>query len=195
MLRLIRRKSTVPRYYNFINGKDYHDQQFINVYDPSQGSLLAQVGRATQDTMTTAIENGHAAFETGVWSRMEASDRFRIMVKIAEKLEANVQDMAVLESLQTGRPIKEMKVQLGRVPEWIEYFASVARNFEGSCTPFKGDMLNVVQRVPLGVVGQITPWNHPVLIAIKKIAPALAAGNSVLSTHVGCGETLGIGSH
>ncbi|KAJ3110201.1 hypothetical protein HDU96_006837 [Phlyctochytrium bullatum] len=73
-----------------------------------------------------------------------------------------------------------MTTQLGRLPEWLEYFAAVARTYEGKVTPFKGDMLNVVQRVPLGVVGQITPWNHPLLIAVKKIAPALAAGNSVV---------------
>ncbi|KAJ3072667.1 hypothetical protein HK102_006186, partial [Quaeritorhiza haematococci] len=73
-----------------------------------------------------------------------------------------------------------MRAQLARLPEWIEYFASVVRTSEGAVPPFKGDMLNYVKRVPLGVVGQITPWNHPLLIAIKKIAPALAAGNSIV---------------
>jgi acyl-CoA reductase-like NAD-dependent aldehyde dehydrogenase len=74
----------------------------------------------------------------------------------------------------------DRNTQLGRLPEWLEYFAAVARTYEGRVPPFKGDMINYVKRVPLGVVAQITPWNHPLLIAIKKIAPALAAGNSIV---------------
>lgn len=89
-------------------------------------------------------------------------------------------EMAELESLQTGRPIIEMKTQLSRIPEWIEYFASICLTHQGTVPSFKGDMTNIVTRVPLGIVAQITPWNHPLLIAIKKIAPALAAGNSIV---------------
>jgi acyl-CoA reductase-like NAD-dependent aldehyde dehydrogenase len=88
--------------------------------------------------------------------------------------------MAELESLQTGRPIREMNIQLQRLPEWIEYFAAICRTHQGTVPSFKGDMVNIVTTVPLGVVGQITPWNHPLLIAIKKIAPAISAGNSVV---------------
>jgi hypothetical protein len=73
-----------------------------------------------------------------------------------------------------------MYAQLGRLPEWLEYFGSLIRVAEGTVPPFKGPYLNYVKRVPVGVVGQITPWNHPMLIAIKKIAPALAAGNSIV---------------
>ncbi len=73
-----------------------------------------------------------------------------------------------------------MNAQLGRLPEWLEYFAAVIRTHEGTCPPFKGPYVNYVKRVPLGVCAQITPWNHPMLIAIKKIAPALAAGNSIV---------------
>jgi len=73
-----------------------------------------------------------------------------------------------------------MKAQLSRVPEWLEYFASLARTHEGRVTPFKGPVVNTLTRLPLGVVVQITPWNHPLLIATKKIAAALAAGNSVI---------------
>eukprot|EP00455_Lapot_gusevi_P041735 TRINITY_DN4879_c0_g1_i12.p1 TRINITY_DN4879_c0_g1~~TRINITY_DN4879_c0_g1_i12.p1 ORF type:complete len:477 (-),score=147.15 TRINITY_DN4879_c0_g1_i12:76-1314(-) len=85
-----------------------------------------------------------------------------------------------MESQQTGRALREMNAQLGRLPEWLEHFGSVCRVSEGSVPPFKGEYLNYLQRVPLGVVAQITPWNHPLLIALKKIAPALAAGNSVV---------------
>eukprot|EP00742_Colponemidia_sp_Colp-10_P004301 GILJ01004588.1.p1 GENE.GILJ01004588.1~~GILJ01004588.1.p1 ORF type:complete len:460 (-),score=62.85 GILJ01004588.1:52-1248(-) len=73
-----------------------------------------------------------------------------------------------------------MNAQLGRLPEWLEYFGSLIRTQEGSVPPFFGPYVNYVRRIPLGVVGQITPWNHPLLIAIKKISPALAAGNSIV---------------
>ena len=69
-----------------------------------------------------------------------------------------------------------MNAQLQRLPEWLEYYAAFIRTFEDKVTPFKGNFLNIVRRIPLGIVAQITPWNHPMLIAIKKIAPALAAG-------------------
>ena len=82
--------------------------------------------------------------------------------------------------MQIGRPLREMRAQLGRAPEWFEYMASVAHTVEGSMPDFGGGYINMVQRVPLGVVGLITPWNHPLLILMKKLAAALAAGNSVV---------------
>lgn len=102
------------------------------------------------------------------------------MNRAAAMLRDDVPATAELESLQTGRAIREMRAQLLRLPEWLEYFAALVRTEEGRVPPFKGPYLNYVKRVPLGVVGQITPWNHPMLIAIKKIAPAIAAGNSVV---------------
>ena len=100
----------------------------------------------------------------------------------------------VVETLQTGRPIREMTAQLYRIPEWFEYQASLARTYQTNVLPFKvcffflqnillnykGNVLNYTTIRPLGVVGLITPWNHPLLITIKKLAPALAAGNSVI---------------
>ena len=73
-----------------------------------------------------------------------------------------------------------INLQLGRLPEWFEYFAAVIRTHEGTVPPFLGPYVNYVRRVPLGVCGLLTPWNHPMLIAIKKIAPAIATGNSVV---------------
>ena len=111
---------------------------------------------------------------------MDVRDRANIMNEAARRLRARIPDFALTESLQTGRAVREMNAQLGRLPEWLEYFAAVARTHEGTCPPFKGPYVNYVKRVPLGVCAQITPWNHPMLIAIKKIAPALAAGNSIV---------------
>jgi len=91
-----------------------------------------------------------------------------------------VPEFALIESTQTGRTLREMKAQLGRLPEWLEYFASLLRTQGGLVAPTQGPLLNYVKRIPLGVVAQITPFNHPLLIAVKKVAPALAAGNSVI---------------
>ncbi|QRW18694.1 aldehyde dehydrogenase family protein [Rhizoctonia solani] len=107
-------------------------------------------------------------------------ERSKALTRLARLLEAKVGELAEVESLQTGRTIREMKVQLGRLPEWIDYFAALVRTQQGFVAPTQGPLLNYVTRVPLGVVAQITPFNHPLLIAVKKIAPALAAGNSVI---------------
>ncbi|KAL8281121.1 hypothetical protein RQP46_006479 [Phenoliferia psychrophenolica] len=123
---------------------------------------------------------GQAAFDSGVWSRMAPADRASIMSAIARGLAARVSELAVLESMQTGRPLREMRTQLGRLPEWFEYFSALCRTEEGSVQPTRGSLLNYVRREPLGVVALITSFNHPLLISTKKLAPALAAGNSVV---------------
>lgn len=104
----------------------------------------------------------------------------KVLLEMARLLERRLPTLAAMEALQTGRALREMRAQLGRLPEWLEYFSAVGRTHEGVCPPFPGPYHNYVKRVPLGVCAQITPWNHPLLIALKKLAPALAAGNSVV---------------
>jgi acyl-CoA reductase-like NAD-dependent aldehyde dehydrogenase len=99
---------------------------------------------------------------------------------MADLLERRLPTLATIESLQTGRALREMRAQLVRLPEWLEYCAAAIRTLEGTLPPFPGPYLNYVSRVPLGVCGLLTPWNHPLLIALKKVAPALATGNSVV---------------
>jgi len=113
-------------------------------------------------------------------SHADASIRFAVLTKAANLLRSRLPEFINLETQQTGRPIREMRAQLFRIPEWLDYFAALARTHEGRVTPFKGSVINTLKRIPLGVVVQITPWNHPLLIATKKIAAALAAGNSVI---------------
>lgn len=112
--------------------------------------------------------------------------RANVLTKIAELLGQNTDRLADLEVRQIGRPRKEMRFQLSRLPEWFVYYASLLRvsgcGFGDGAPPFGGggEHVNIVKRVPLGVVAQITPFNHPLLIAVKKLAPALAAGNCVV---------------
>ena len=150
------------------------------VEDPATGKPLTEVACAGEQDMQAAVRSAQTAFDSGVWSEADPRDRAAVMLKAATALAERVPEFADLESQQTGRAIREMNAQLGRLPEWLEYFGALIRTSEGSVTPFKGPYLNYLRRVPLGVCGLITPWNHPMLIAIKKIAPALAAGNSVV---------------
>ena len=121
--------------------------------------------------------------KAGWWSNPTKSyQRADILMKIADILGKNTDRLADLEVHQIGRPRKEMRFQLSRLPEWFVYYASLLRvggcgGSEDTTPPFGGDHINIVKRIPLGVVAQITPFNHPLLIAVKKLAPALAAGN------------------
>ncbi|KAJ3214387.1 hypothetical protein HDU67_001720 [Dinochytrium kinnereticum] len=170
-----------PHYGNWINGQEVKGGgHLIPVENPCTEEVICNVEEASASSVETCITSAKRTFQSGVWSRADATTRSRTLLAIAKGLTDAVPRLAQLESIQTGRPIKEMTTQLGRLPEWLEYFAAVARTYEGKVTPFKGDMINYVNRVPLGVVAQITPWNHPLLIAVKKIAPAIAAGNSIV---------------
>ncbi|KAF9054976.1 aldehyde dehydrogenase [Hymenopellis radicata] len=135
---------------------------------------------ASQSDVEAAIQRAQSVFESGVWSKSSTFSRAKVLTSLARILEKRLPELTTVESMQTGRTLREMRAQLARLPEWIDYYAALLRTNQGYVAPTQGTLLNYVQRVPLGVVAQITPFNHPLLIAIKKIAPALAAGNSVI---------------
>ncbi|KAI9452581.1 aldehyde dehydrogenase [Russula earlei] len=154
-------------------------EQF-SVTNPATGLHICTVDAANSEDVRRAVVDAHTAFESGVWSRAPAIHRSNVLARLARALEERVPALAELETLQTGRAIREMRAQLGRLPEWLDYYAALLRTHQSFVAPTQGKLLNYVQRIPLGVVGQITPFNHPLLIAVKKLAPALAAGNSVI---------------
>ena len=171
-----------PSYGMFVDGeyKQAASGATFDVENPATGEVLTKVASAGAEDVKAAVEGAQAVYDAGTWSQADPRDRAAVMMKAAAALAEQVPEYAEIESIQTGRALREMQAQLGRLPEWFEYFASLIRTSEGSVTPFKGPYLNYLKRTPLGVCGLITPWNHPMLIAIKKIAPALAAGNSVV---------------
>ncbi|KAJ7590679.1 aldehyde dehydrogenase domain-containing protein [Mycena floridula] len=152
----------------------------IIVMNPANGKEICRVASASESDVNASILAAQSAFESGIWSKSPALARSKVLSRLARILESRISEMAIIESQQTGRTIREMNAQLGRLPEWIDYYAALLRTNQGFVAPTQGKLLNYVNRVPLGVVAQITPFNHPLLIAIKKIAPALAAGNSVI---------------
>ncbi|KAJ8468476.1 hypothetical protein ONZ45_g17228 [Pleurotus djamor] len=160
--------------------KGHAKRDVIPVINPADGQELCSVVAANAVDVATTIDNAQAVFESGVWSKASSIFRSKVLSRMARNLEERIADVAQKESLQTGRTIREMNAQLGRLPEWLDYFAALLRTTPGYIPPTQGKLLNYVQRIPLGVVAQITPFNHPLLIAVKKIAPALAAGNSVI---------------
>ncbi|EAU35069.1 predicted protein [Aspergillus terreus NIH2624] len=172
--------SPIPHVSNWVNGAyAAPTPQRITVINPATESPIATIDATPRETVDRIVAEAHAAFQAGTWAHADASTRSAVLTKAAGLLRARIADFVALETVQTGRPIREMRTQLARVPEWLEYFAGVARTHEGRVPPFKGPVVNTLTRQPLGVVAQITPYNHPLLIAVKKLAPALAAGNTV----------------
>ncbi|EXJ86166.1 hypothetical protein A1O1_06536 [Capronia coronata CBS 617.96] len=173
--------SNLPHISNWIDGTHaIPSTERLEVIDPATETVLATVDATSRETVDSIIRQSQKTFRNGPWSHADPSDRFAVLSKAAVLLRSRIPEFVELETQQTGRPIREMRAQLARIPEWLEYFASLARVHQGQVTPFKGPVVNTLTRLPVGVVAQITPWNHPLLIATKKIAAALAAGNVVI---------------
>lgn len=171
----------LPHFSNWIHGSHTPPtSERLTILNPATEAPIATIDSTPQESVNEIVLSSSDAFQDGNWSKADASERFSVLSKAALLLRSRIPEFVELETLQTGRPIREMRAQLARIPEWLEYFASLARVHEGRVTPFKGPVVNTLTRSPLGVVAQITPWNHPLLIATKKIAAALAAGNIVI---------------
>jgi acyl-CoA reductase-like NAD-dependent aldehyde dehydrogenase len=150
----------------------------IEVRSPATGTLLATVPDAgVRDVEAAARAAAEAQPE---WAATDPDVRARVLMRIADVMRARITDLADLESAVTGRPLREMRAQMSRVPEWFDYFAALAVGLEAESNRVKGGLLTYTSYEPLGVCALLTPWNHPVLILVKKLAAALAAGNACL---------------
>lgn len=150
----------------------------FDVENPTTKETVARVAEGLEEDVDRAVAVAEEAFRT--WGKSSPQERFHLLCRLAELIRENGEDLARWETLTTGRPIREMGAQINFLGDFYEYFAATARTAEGGVTPFGGPYLNYARHVPLGVVGLITPWNHPLLILTKKLAPALAAGNTVV---------------
>lgn len=153
----------------------------IELFDPATGRPLCRMADAGADTIERAIASAAARFDEGGWSRCAPRVRGEVLWKLAELIEAEAEQLAVLESLCTGKPIRDTVT--GEIPQAVaalRFFAELPDKLRGETTASDASVLHYVMRQPLGVVGAIVPWNFPINMAIWKAAPALAAGNSVV---------------
>ena len=151
----------------------------IPVLNPHDNSLLAEISEATAEDVDRAVAAARKAFPA--WNRMSAADRGRLLFKLAEAIEADGKYLAELESLDTGHPIRDTTgLDVPRTAATFRYFGGMADKVEGRIIPVDSGFLNYVTREPLGVVGQIVPWNFPLMFTSWKMGPALAAGNTVV---------------
>ncbi|CAN5790715.1 aldehyde dehydrogenase DhaS [soil metagenome] len=176
-------EANTPRKYQlFIDGQwvDAESGKTFTTPNPATGENLAEVSEADKADIDKAVSAARRAFE-GKWSKMSARDRGRILYKLSKLIEEHSSELAALETADNGKPIKESTyVDLPQVAENFEYFAGWATKIEGETIPVPGQMFNYTLREPVGVCGQIIPWNFPLLMAAWKLAPALAAGNTVV---------------
>ncbi len=151
------------------------------VHSPADGEAIGQVAAGDAADMDRAVAAARRAFDSGPWPRMPASERGRYLLRIAAILEGARDEVARLESANNGKPIRESsQIDVPLSVDCFEYFAGFATKIHGETLPVPGDVLSYTVREPLGVVGAITPFNFPLLLATWKIAPALAAGNTVV---------------
>ena len=148
------------------------------VLRPATGAAGWTVAEADAGDVDAACGAAAAAFAE--WSGLDSDARGAHLRALAGLIRARMGPLAELESAVTGRPIREMRAQMARIPEWLEYFAGIALGLEGGSNRVKGGFLTYTRYRPHGVCALLTPWNHPVLILVKKLSAALAAGNTVV---------------
>lgn len=149
--------------------------------NPATGETLAVVSEAGVEDVNAAVEAARRAFDEGPWSKMSAAERSRLIYKLADLIEEHKEELAQLDTLDNGKPIRETRG--GDVPATIEhfrYFAGWATKIVGQTIPVSGPYFNYTRHEPVGVVGQIIPWNFPLMMVAWKVAPALAAGCTVV---------------
>jgi betaine-aldehyde dehydrogenase len=171
-------KATVRAYRNYINGQwvEGSSKGTFAVYDPATEEVIAQVASASAADVDQAVKAARAAFDTGPWGQTTAQDRGRVLFKLAEKVRQKTPMLAELEARNSGKPIVEAEYDMADVATCFEYYGGLANKVTGSVNPVPANALSFTMREPIGVAGQIIPWNYPLLMAAWKLAPAIAAG-------------------
>jgi aldehyde dehydrogenase len=169
------------KYDNFIGGKWVAPVkgQYFDVITPITGKPYTKAARSTAEDIDLALDAGHAAFPK--WGKTDAATRSNILLKIADRLEANLELLAYAETVDNGKPIREtLAADIPLAVDHFRYFAGALRAQEGGISEIDENTMAYHIHEPLGVVGQIIPWNFPILMAAWKLAPALGAGNCVV---------------
>jgi aldehyde dehydrogenase (NAD+) len=166
----------------FIGGKfvDSVSGKTFSAINPATGETICQVAEADKADVDLAVKAARKALEAGPWKTMDAADRGRLLYKLADRIEQNAEELATLEALNSGKIISDARGDLQGVVNTLRYYAGWADKIEGRTVPVRGNFLSYTLRQPVGVVGQIIPWNFPLLMLAWKWGPALACGNTVV---------------
>jgi aldehyde dehydrogenase (NAD+) len=155
--------------------------EWFESYNPFTGQVWAEIPRGNADDAKRAVAAARTAFTSGPWPKLNATQRGALLRRLGDLIAENAQELAEIEVRDNGKLLAEMVTQLRYLPQWYYYFGGLADKIEGSVIPIdKPDTFNFTRHEPLGVVVAITPWNSPLLLAGWKLAPALAAGNTVI---------------
>jgi aldehyde dehydrogenase (NAD+) len=165
-----------------LNGEraEASDGKTFDVYDPSSGDVLASVAKATKADVDRAVRAAHVALESKAWGGMVPADRGRIMFRMAQALRERLDELATLESRDNGKPLRQARTDVQVAARYFEFFAGVADKIMGNTIPLGPGFLDYTIREPIGVSAQIVPWNYPIQIGARGVAPALAAGCAVV---------------
>jgi len=175
------RKSEVAKYQMYIDGGfvDAKNGQTFEVYDPSTEDAIATVPAGNAADVDLAARAATKAFYDG-WKTVTAQERGRILLRLADRVRARRAELAELETRNTGKPIAESEYDMDDTATCFEYYGGLATKINGEVLPVPADAVAFAMREPMGVAGQIIPWNYPLMMAAWKIAPALAAGCAVV---------------
>ena len=173
----------MQKFQMYINGKfvDSASGQWFDSFNPYTGKVWAQIAQGNAEDVERAVTAAHTALTVGPWSQMTASQRGLLMHKLGDLAARDAKKLAELEVADNGKLIAEMQAQCNYVPQWYYYFGGLADKIQGAVIPLdKKGYFNFTRHEPIGVVAAITPWNSPLMLSAWKLAPALAAGCTVV---------------
>src|SRR5205085_9941624 len=165
-------------YQLYINGEyvDSRSGKTLDVIEPSTTEVIATTPDAGAEEVDAAVQAARAAFDEGPWHDATAQDRGRVLFKLAEIVRGRADMLAEIETRNSGKPIVESEFDIADVATCFEYYGGLATKIHGDVIPVPDNAMSLALREPIGVAGQIIPWNYPLLMAAWKLAPAICAG-------------------
>src|SRR5699024_7008695 len=170
-------------YKMYIGGEfvDGINKNYMSTTNPATGKAWARIPNGDTDDVNKAVDAAKTCFESNEWKRLSPTERGRLLYKLADKITRNSERIAKVETKDNGKLFKEMNSQIKKLPSWFEYYAGLSDKMEGTVIPQTNkNILNYTLKEPLGVVAAFAPWNSPLLLTTFKLAPAIAAGNTVV---------------
>jgi acyl-CoA reductase-like NAD-dependent aldehyde dehydrogenase len=173
----------MPNAQMFIGGAwvPSHSGRNYPLFNPATGQVLAQVPKGDAEDVKAAVDAAEKSFESPEWRGMDPSKRGRLLNKVAQSLRDRLAEFAKLETLNNGKPLGQAKGDIAMAARHFEYFAGLADKIQGNTIPIPGNRLDYTVKEPVGVTAHVVPWNYPLVMAARSIAPALAAGDTVVA--------------